>query len=66
MTLMFTEGHRFTGNYNLCSHSVAKLHEVTEMFVMVDYVREMVEKKSWKYCEYRSFEHLLVLYEIHV
>ena len=28
----------------MCSHSVVKLHETTEMFVMVDYVRKMAVK----------------------
>ena len=28
------------------SHSIVKLHEVTQMSVMVDYVREMTAKKS--------------------
>ena len=46
----------------MCSHSVLKLHEATEMFVMVDYVKEMTVKKSYKYGEYGSFEHLLFLF----
>ena len=44
------------------SHSVVKLHEATEMFVMVDYVREMAMEKSCKYGKYGSFEHLLFLF----
>ena len=40
--------------YNLCSHSVVKLHETAQMFVKVDYVREMTVK-SCKYNEYGSF-----------
>ena len=32
-----------------------------KMFVMVDCVREMTVKKSCKYGEYGSFEHLLFL-----
>ena len=46
----------------MCSHSILKLHEATKMFVMVDYVREMTVKKSCKYGEYGSFEHLLILF----
>ena len=32
----------------LCSHSVAKLHEVTQMSAMTDYTRDMFSKKSCK------------------
>ena len=32
-----------------------------QMFVMVDYVRKMTVKKSCKYGEHGSFEHLLFL-----
>ena len=46
----------------LCSHSVVKLHEATQMFMMVDYVSKMSVKKSCKYGEYGSFEHLLFLW----
>ena len=46
MTLMFTEAHRIMGRYSLFSRSVEKLHEATQIFVMVDYVREMIVKKS--------------------
>ena len=38
-----------------------KLREATEMFVMVDYVREVTVKKTCKYGEYRLLEHLLLL-----
>ena len=43
-------------------HSVVKLHEATQMFRMVDYVREMTVKKSCKYSEYGSFGHLFFLF----
>ena len=46
----------------MCSHFVAELHEALKMFVMVDYVRKMAAKKSCKYGEYGSFEHLLFLF----
>ena len=46
----------------MCSHSVVNLHEATQMFVMVDYVREMTVQKSSKYGNYGSFEHLLFLF----
>ena len=55
MTLMFTQGHR--GKLELCSHSVVKLHETTQMFVMVDYVRGD-NYEEVLYSEYGSFEHL--------
>ena len=32
------------------------------MFRMVDYVREIISKKTYKYDEYRSFEHFLFLF----
>ena len=39
-----------------------KLQEATQMFVVVGHVtREMTAKKSCKYGEYGSFEHLLFL-----
>ena len=37
LTLMFTQGHTVT---------VEKLHEATQMFMMVDCVRKMTVKKS--------------------
>ena len=40
---------------------IVKLHETTQMFVMVDSVREITVKKSCKYGEYGSFKHLLFL-----
>ena len=45
---------------NLCSHSVVKLREATQMFMMVDYVREMAVKKSCM-VNMDVFEHLLFL-----
>ena len=48
----------------MCSHSVVKLQETTRMFAMVDYVRNMTVKKSWKYAEYGSFAHLLFFFSI--
>ena len=61
---MFTQGQRvgqrLRESWNLCSYSVVKLHEATEMFTVVDYVRELTEKKSCKYGEYGSFA-LIVL-----
>ena len=50
MTLMFNQGH-----------SVVKLHEAAQIIMMVDYVMEMVAKKSCKYGEYGLCEHLLFL-----
>ena len=39
-----------------------KLHEATQVFVVVDYVREMILKKSCKFGDCGSFEHLLFLF----
>ena len=46
----------------MCSHSVVKLHEATQMFLMVEYVKKMTVKKSCKYGENGLFEHLLFLF----
>ena len=58
MTLISTQAHRFAGKLelDLCSHSVIKLHDTTQMFMIVDFVREMTVKKS---CKHGSFEKLL-------
>ena len=48
--------------YNLCSHFAVKLHATTQMFVMVDYVREMTVKKSCKCGKCGLFEHLLFFF----
>ena len=45
----------------MCSHSVVKLHEATQMFMMIDFVEKMTEWKCCKYGEYEPFEHLLFL-----
>ena len=45
---MFAQGQRVKGKLELCSESVVKLHEATEIFVMVDHVREVAVKKSCK------------------
>ena len=37
------------------------MKQATQIYVMVHYVREMTVKKSCKYGEYESFEHLLLL-----
>ena len=46
------------------SHSVVKLHETTQMFVMVDFVSEMTVKKSCKYGAYGSFQHSPFLFQV--
>ena len=53
----------FTQSYRVTREAVVKLLEATQMFVMVDYIREMTVKKS-KYGKYGSFEHLLFLYSV--
>ena len=35
--------------FNLYSHSIEKLYEATQIFVMVDFVREVTVKKSCKF-----------------
>ena len=39
-------------NWNLCSHTVEKLCEIAWSLVMVDYVREMIAKKSGVFFKY--------------
>ena len=41
-------GHKVTKKLELVDHSNVKIHRVTQMFAMVDYVREMTSKKSCK------------------
>ena len=36
----------------MCSRSVVQLHEATQIFVVMDYVKEMTVKKSYKCGEY--------------
>ena len=54
LTLMFTQGHRVTGKLELC-HSLGKIN------FRDGYIKEMTMKKSSKYGEYGSFQHLLFL-----
>ena len=42
-------------------NSVVKLYEATQMFLMVNYVRQITVKKSCRYGEYRLFQHPLFL-----
>ena len=58
ITLILIQGHWFIGKRKLVQSSVVKWHEVTQMFMMVDYVGKKTVKKSCKYGEYGSFEHL--------
>ena len=46
----------------LCSHFIVSWHNVTTAFAMVDYVGEMIAKKSCKHHECGSFEHVLLLF----
>ena len=48
----------------MCCHFVVKLCEATEMFMMVDCVRQMTVTKSCKYGEYGWFECLLFLFYV--
>ena len=43
------------------TYSVVNWHEVAQTFTEVEYVREMMVKKSCKYGEHELFEHLLLL-----
>ena len=45
----------------LCNHSVVELHEAAQVFMMVDYVRDMTVKKSCKYGRNGSFWAFVVL-----
>ena len=58
---MFTLDHKVTKSRNLCSHSVATLHEAILMFVMADCVGDMIAKTPYKYGECGSFELLALL-----
>ena len=44
-SLMFSQGHRVTAKQNLCCHSAEELHESTQLFMLVYYVKEMTVKK---------------------
>ena len=46
----------------MCSSCVVKLHEATQMFMMIDYVRKITVKKYCKYGKYELFEHLFFLF----
>ena len=46
----------------MCNYFVVKLHEATQMPVMVDLLREMTPKKSLKHGSCGSSEHLLFLF----
>ena len=59
MTLMFTQGHRITLKLELCIHFVVKWYEATQLFMMVDYVKDYCEEIP--YNKYGLFEHLLFL-----
>ena len=59
MTLMFTQGHRVAGKIELVLSFC--FTETIQVFVIFDYYRKMTVKKSRKYREYGSFEHLLLL-----
>ena len=61
---MFTRDHRVSGKLELVQSVcfVIKLHEATQIYVVVDYVRDMTVKKSCKCGKGGSIEHLLFLY----
>ena len=62
MTLMFIQGHMVPGKLEHVQSFGLQLHGVTQIFVMVDYVKEVTVEKSCKYGEYGSFGHLLCLF----
>ena len=41
MTLMFRQGHKVMRSKSLCSHTIVELYEATQMFMVVNHVREM-------------------------
>ena len=62
MPLMFIQVYGKTRIYVVVAVVFVKLHEATQMFVMVVYIKVMTVKKSFKYDEYGSFEHLPFLF----
>ena len=62
MVLLSTQGLRLPGKLELVLFFRYKVYKATQMFVMVDYVREMTSKKSCKYSKYGSFDHVLFLF----
>ena len=57
MTLPFTHGDRVMRKQELVSHSGLKLHEVVQIFAVVDRVREMDSKKT---CKYSKMDHMII------
>ena len=49
-------------SWNLCNHSIVKWHEVTQIFGVVDCVKEITAKKSCKYDESGSFGYFLLFW----
>ena len=47
MTSMFSQGHKGTGKLEHVPSFCVEMHEATEMFMMVEYVRKMSAKKSY-------------------
>ena len=50
MSLTFDQSHRLQEHLNFCNHSDIKRQEVSQTFLMVDYVRMMTVEKSCKVC----------------
>ena len=61
MTVAFTQGHRVTRKLELVQSFCCKV-AVAQILTVVDCVREITSKKTCKYGDYGSFEHLLFLY----
>ena len=62
MALTFSQVTELQKRLNLCSHSVVKLREATQMFLLVDNVKGMTSKKSFKYGECGSFDYFIILF----
>ena len=60
-TVMFTLCHRIMGKLEFMQSFSCKLREATQMFMIVDFVRKITVKKSFKYGEYGSFRALFLL-----
>ena len=74
MTLTFTQGHRIMRQLKHGMGIVRQLECLqsfchcmawrAQTFTMVGYVMGMTAKKSFTYCDYRSFEHFFFVYSI--
>ena len=62
MTVTFSQSQMGADSKNVCKHSIARWHEGTHLFVIVDNVMVFTSKKTCRFGEYGSFEYLLLLF----